>query len=285
MLQSQRLSTPNRILASLSPGDFGSLAPHLDPVDFKVRRVFFRPYEPIETVVFPESGFASVVATTESGRSLEVGIIGREGVIGVPVIFGQTLTPYNSYAQVAGAGFEIRADKLWDAMKQSWPLADILLKFAYAFLIQVTHSALANASFTTEQRMARWLLMAQDRVDDDEIPLTHEFLAMMLGTRRASVTEALQALGGRGAIDCKRRRIWVRDRPSLEEAAGDCYGLPESELARVGLLGASGGRRGIDRKSPLRPINRIRQPSCATRKAECSGDRPRCAQMFVYATR
>ena len=241
MLQSQRSFNRNRILASLSPGDFESLAPHLNPVAFKVRHVFFRPHEPIETVVFPESGFASVVATTESGRSLEVGIIGREGVIGVPVIFGQTLTPYNSYAQLAGAGFEIRSDILWDAMKQSWPLADILLKFAYAFLIQVTHSALANARFTTEQRLSRWLLMAQDRVDGDEIPLTHEFLAMMLGTRRASVTDALQVLEGCGTIDSKRGRIRVCDRSGLEKLAGDCYGLPESELARVGLPGASGG--------------------------------------------
>jgi hypothetical protein len=108
----------------LSPGDFGLFAPHLDPDAFNVRRNFFRPHEPIETVVFPESGFASVVAITDSGRSLEVGIIGREGVVGVPVIFGQTLTTYNSYAQVAGAGFEIRAEILWEATRR-WPLADV----------------------------------------------------------------------------------------------------------------------------------------------------------------
>ena len=254
MLQSQRSFNRNGILASLSPDDFESLAPHLNPLSFKVRHVFFRPHEPIKTVVFPESGFASVVATTESGRSLEVGIIGREGVIGVPIIFGQSLTPYDSYAQVAGAGFEIKADILWDAMKRSWPLADVLLKFAYAFLIQVTHSALAHARFTTEQRLARWLLMAQDRVDDDEIPLTHEFLAMMLGTRRASVTEALQALEGSGTIDCKRGRVWVRDRPGLEKVAGDCYGLPESELARVGLLGTGGGSSRNRAEKALRSV-------------------------------
>src|ERR1700677_737971 len=241
MLQSQRPFNRNGILASLSPVDFESLAPHLNPLAFKVRHVFFRPHEPIETVVFPESGFASVVATTDSGRSLEVGIIGREGVIGVPVIFGQTLTLSDSYAQVAGGGFEIKADILWDAMKQSWPLADLLLKFAYAFLIQVTHSALAHARFTTEQRLARWLLMEQARVDDDEIPLTHEFLAMMLGTRRASVTDALHVLEECGTIESMRGRICVRDRSGLEKAAGDCYGLPESELARVGLNGASQG--------------------------------------------
>jgi CRP-like cAMP-binding protein len=259
MLQSQRSFNRNGILASLSPEDFESLAPHLNPLTFKVRHVFFRPHEPIETVVFPESGFASVVATTDSGRSLEVGIIGREGVIGVPVIFGQTLTPYDSYAQVAGAGFEIRADILWDAMKQSWPLADLLLKFAYAFLIQVTHSALAQARFTTEQRLARWLLMAQDRTGD-EIPLTHEFLAMMLGTRRSSVTVALHVLKECRTIELKRGRIWVQDRPGLEKAAGDCYGLPESELARVGLLGVIRSSQNLPEVAPSQNLPEIAAP-------------------------
>ena len=144
------------------------------------------------------------------------------------------------------------------------PLADVLLKFAYAFLIEVTHSALAHARFTTEQRLARWLLMAQDRVDDDEIPLTHEFLAMMLGTRRASVTEALQVLE-RGRNDRQQARSRLRPRSSgLEMVAGDCYGLPESELARVGLRGAGGGSSRILPKSPeisrldLLPIAQIR---------------------------
>src|SRR5271155_2052833 len=235
MLLSLRSFNRNGILASLSPEDFESLAPHLNPLTFKVRHVFFRPHEPIETVVFPESGFASVVATTDSGRSLEVGIIGREGVIGVPVIFGQTLTPYDSYAQVGGAGFEIRADILWDTMKKSWPIADVLLKFAYTFLIQVTHSALAISRFTTEQRLARWLLMAQDRVESDEVLLTHEFLSMMLGTRRASVTDALHLLEGDRTISTKRGRILICDRPRLEQVAGDSYGLAESEFARVGF--------------------------------------------------
>jgi len=237
MSQPQLSSSSNRLLASFSPGDAELLAPHLNPIEFKVRHVFFRPREPIEMVVFPESGFASVVATTESGRSLEVGIIGREGVVGVPVIFGQTLTPYDSYAQVAGAGFEIKSDVLWGTMQKSWPIADVLLKFAYTFLIQVTHSALALSRFSTEQRLARWLLMAQDRVDSDEVTLTHEFLSMMLGTRRASVTDALHLLEGRKIITQKRGRISIGDRRQLEKVAGDCYGLSESELARVGLNG------------------------------------------------
>ena len=235
MTSVQITSVRNSILASLSKQDADLLAPHLRPIQFKVRHVFFKARGPIETVVFPEAGFASVVATTDTGRSLEVGIIGREGVIGVPVIFGQTLTPYESYAQIGGHGYEMQATALWDAMKGSWPLADVLLKFAYAFLVQVTHSALANSRYTTEERLARWLLMAHDRHDGDDVALTHEFLSMMLGTRRASVTEALQALERHGFIHATRGHVLIQNRKGLEKCAGSCYGAPESDLAHAGL--------------------------------------------------
>jgi CRP-like cAMP-binding protein len=109
------------------------------------------------------------------------------------------------------------------------------LKFAYAHLVQVTHSALANGRFTVEQRLARWLLMAHDRVDGDDVPLTHDFLAMMLGVRRPGVTNALHVLEGTRAIRSIRSHVLIRDRGRLEEIAGDCYGLPESELAHIGL--------------------------------------------------
>jgi hypothetical protein len=157
-------------------------------------------------------------------------------MIGVPVIFGETRTPYESYAQVGGHGLEMKAANLWAAMKASWPLADVLLKFAYSFLVQVTHSALAISRFSIEQRLARWLLMAHDRVDQDDVPLTHAFLSMMLGCRRASVTDALNILERRDLILAARGHIFIRDRRGLEEVAGTCYGVPESELAHVGLL-------------------------------------------------
>ena len=235
MKPAQITSVSNNILASLSREDAESLAPHLRPIAFEVRDVFFRAHSPISTVVFPESGFASVVAVTETGRSLEVGIIGREGVIGVPVIFGQTLTPYESYAQIGGHGYAMPAKTLWHAMKHSWPLADVLLKFAYAFLVQVTHSALANSRYTTEERLARWLLMAHDCHDGDDVVLTHEFLSMMLGTRRASVTEALHVLENRGFIRATRGHVFIHNRKGLEKYAGSCYGAPESDLAHGGF--------------------------------------------------
>lgn len=225
----------NKLLASLSKGDAEFLLPQLQPVEFKVRHVFFNANQPIKTVVFPEAGFASVVATSGSGHSLEVGIIGSEGVVGVPVILGEARSPHQSYAQVAGYGHQIDAKKLWAAMRQSWPLADALLKFAYAFLIQVAHSALANGRFTIEQRLARWLLMAHDRVERDDVALTHEFLSMMLGVTRPGVTTALHKLESAGVIRATRGHISISDRRGLEKIAGACYGVPENELAHVGL--------------------------------------------------
>jgi CRP-like cAMP-binding protein len=225
----------NRLLGSLSQRDADLLAPRLEPIDVPVRHTFFKAHQPIKTVVFLESGFASVVATTPSGHALEVGIIGREGMVGVPVILGQPRTPHESYAQVAGHGFQMQADALWEAMRQSWSLADVLLKFAYAFLVQVTHSALANGRFSVERRLARWLLMAHDRVEGDDVALTHEFLSMMLGVRRAGVTTALHILERNDTIRAERGHIAILDRKGLEKLAGDCYGVPESELAHVGL--------------------------------------------------
>jgi len=225
----------NRLLASLSKGDAELLIPQLQPVEFAVRHVFFKANQPIKTVVFPEAGFASVVATSGAGHSLEVGIIGSEGAVGVPVILGEARSPHQSYAQVAGYGHQIDAKSLWAVMKQSWPLADVMLKFAYAFLIQVAHSALANGRFTIEQRLARWLLMAHDRVEQHDVPLTHEFLSMMLGVRRPGVTVALNKLESSGVIHANRGHILICNRRGLERIAGPCYGVPESELAHVGL--------------------------------------------------
>lgn len=231
----QLTSVHNRLLASLSQADAERLIPQLRPIEFKVRHIFFKAHQPIKTIVFPESGFASVVATSKTGESLEVGVIGSEGLVGVPVILGQERSPHESYAQIAGHGFQIESESLWAIMKQSWPLADVLLKFAYAFLVQVAHSALANGRFTIEERLARWLLMAHDRVDGDDIALTHEFLSMMLGVRRSGVTTALQSLERQQAVRAARGHILICDRPALERIAGACYGVPESELARVGL--------------------------------------------------
>jgi CRP-like cAMP-binding protein len=225
----------NRLLATLAEADLELLRPFLETVELPVRFTLFQALRLIRYVYFLDTGFASIVAKTTTGASIEVGIVGREGMVGVPVILGQKRSPHESYMQVAGRGVRMPADELWTQTSKNWTLADCLLKFAYAFLVQVTHSALSNGRFSLEQRLARWLLMAHDRVEGNDVALTHEFLFMMLGVRRPGVTSALHSLEGQGAIRSIRGHVIVRDRKQLEQLTGGCYGQPESELAHVGL--------------------------------------------------
>jgi CRP-like cAMP-binding protein len=133
---------------------------------------------------FPESGFASVVAVQSNGKEVEVGLIGREGMTGLPVVLGNHRTPHATYVQAAGEATCVPAKELREATRRSLSLRDCLLKYVQAFGVQTTHTAIANAHATTNVRLARWLLMAHDRIGDDRLPLTHEFLSLMLGVRR-----------------------------------------------------------------------------------------------------
>jgi len=191
------------------------------------------PNTPIQHVYFLEQGIASVVASTPQGRRIEVGIIGREGLTGLPVLLGTDRTPHACFVQTPGAGWRIRADDLRRAMAASAALHQHLLRFVQAFMVQMGQTALANACHVLEQRLARWLLMCHDRVDGDGLATTHEFLSLMLSVRRPGVTMALQALEERGLISTKRGQIVVLDRAGLEAVAGDSYGLCETEYRRL----------------------------------------------------
>jgi CRP-like cAMP-binding protein len=223
----------NLLLASLSTGDLALLEPHLKSVTFGVRKSLEKPNRRIEAVYFPESGFASVVAVQSNGKQVEVGLIGREGMTGLPIVLGNHQTPHNTYVQAAGEAKCIPAKELREATRSSLSLRDSLLKYVQAFGVQTTHTAISNAHATTNVRLARWLLMAHDRIGDDALPLTHEFLSLMLGVRRPGVTEALNALRKQGLISYKRADITVRDRKRLERTAGDAYGIPEAEYRRL----------------------------------------------------
>jgi CRP-like cAMP-binding protein len=223
----------NLLLASLSTSDFALLEPHFKSVTFGVRKSLEKPNRRIEAAYFPESGFASVVAVQSNGKQVEVGLIGREGMTGLPIVLGNHRTPHATYVQAAGKATCIPAKELREATRCSLSLRDSLLKYVQAFGVQTTHTAIANAHATTNVRLARWLLMAHDRIGDDTLPLTHEFLSLMLGVRRPGVTEALNALRTRGLISYKRGDITVRDRKGLERTAGDAYGTPEAEYRRL----------------------------------------------------
>jgi CRP-like cAMP-binding protein len=226
-------STPNRILARLAPGDLDLLKPHLEAVDLPFREKLEVRNKPIEHVYFIERGVASVVANVAGDRSIEVGVIGREGVTGLAVIMGADRSPHEIFMQIGGGGQRIAAVKLDRAIKQSAGLHWSLLRYGHAFVVQMGYTALANGRSKIEERLARWLLMAHDRVDGDLVPLTHEFLATMLGVQRPGVTVALGLLENRGLIQAERGVISIADRKGLEEFSNGAYGAPEAEFRRL----------------------------------------------------
>jgi len=223
----------NRLLAAMSAPDFALLRPHLRPVALELLKDLERPNRPIETVYFMETGIASVVAVQADKTRIEVGLIGREGMSGTAVALGGDQSPHSTYMQVAGEGQRIAVKDLQKAMDASVPLRNHLLKFVQVFMVQTAHTAIANARSHIDQRLARWILMAHDRTLDTTLPLTHEFLALMLGVRRAGVTEALQSLKRQKLIDTGRNQIVLRNRKGLEQKAGNFYGVPENEYRRL----------------------------------------------------
>jgi CRP-like cAMP-binding protein len=225
-------SIANQLLAALAPSDFALLQSHLEPVDLQLRQQVFRAREPINHVVFPDSGIVSIVADIEEGR-FEVGMTGWEGLAGVPVVLGVTHTPHTAIVQVPGNGWRIEAQQLRDAMAASTALNSILLRYVHTFVVQVSQTAFANAGYPLEARLGRWILMTHDRTASDALMMTHEFMACMLGTGRSGVTFAVQSLEGNSLIRATRGRITIRDREGLEALAGDAYGLAEREYTNV----------------------------------------------------
>jgi CRP-like cAMP-binding protein len=217
----------------MSLEDFGLLGPHLKESPFDIRHTLERPNAPIEYVYFPDTGFASVVACDGSDKRTEVGIIGCEGMSGTAIILGAERSPHECYVQVAGTARRVHAEKLRELMAASPGLQEFLMRYVQAFLIQTAHTALANGRSKLEERLARWILMSHDRVDGDEIVLTHEFLALMLAVQRSGVTLALHFLEGRGFIQAKRGRIIVIDRDGLIATSDGSYGIPEAEYRRL----------------------------------------------------
>src|SRR2546423_10337970 len=216
----------NRILSRLSGADLNLLKPHLQPVDLPLRKQLEARKRRIDQVYFIESGFASVVASGTTKPSIEVGIIGREGMTGLAIVMGHDRAQHDTYIQVAGHGLRISAAKLREADECSMTLLRPMLRYAHTFLLQTTTTALANGRSKIEERAARWLLMADDRIDSDDLPLTHEFLGLMLGTHRPGVTIALQALEKAGLITTRRTHVTIVDRKALKKGSNGTYVRP-----------------------------------------------------------
>jgi CRP-like cAMP-binding protein len=223
----------NRLLRALAPEDFGLLAPHLRPAELNLRDVLIASDEPAPFCCFVEEGVVSV-ATVGRPTRIELGLVGPEGLVGaMPVLLGDARGPYAHIVQVPGQGFLIAERALRAAAARSPSLQRKLLAYVQTQAMQLAESIYAQAALNLEARLARWLLMCQDRVSADAITLTHEFLSIMLGVQRAGVTLALQGLEGAGLIRGRRKRIEILDRGGLEGLTEGSYGVAEAAYARL----------------------------------------------------
>jgi CRP-like cAMP-binding protein len=222
----------NRLLAALANEDYTALVPSLEPVTLDPGATLIEAHGTIEHVYFPESGIASVIANTREGR-IEIGMIGREGLVGLPAVLGTDRTPFGYMVQGTGKAHRIATPALRAAIAERPTIFKPLGLYAVAMSVQTAQTAYAYASLDIKARLARRILMTQDRADGETLLLTHEFLSAMLGSRRPSVTTAMHMLEAVGAIRAKRGRITVRDRDKLRDLAGDSYQVAEDEYERL----------------------------------------------------
>lgn len=213
----------NELLNSIPETEFNLLRSSLEVVQLPHRQILHESGERIEFAYFLNEGIASQVVLTSDGRSVEVAIVGHEGVVGTPLAVGLHRGPYRSIMQIPGNGLRIRAEVLEDRLREAPELRLTLNRFVLVQGLQIAQIAACNRLHEIEQRLARWLLMCQDRVDSETLPVTHEFLAQMLGTGRPSVSLAAGILQKAGTIDNSRGIVRIVNREELEKAACECY--------------------------------------------------------------
>jgi CRP-like cAMP-binding protein len=225
----------NVILLSLPDEEYNQLRPHLEPADLPQYYILHEPGEKIDFGYFLNEGMTSLVALSADGRSVEVGIVGREGMVGMSIAIGLLRGTFRAIMQMSGSGLRIRSEVFQEVLLCAPTLQSELSRFALMHGMQVAQLAACNRLHDIEQRLARWLLMCQDRVDSPLLPLTHEFLAQMLGTGRPSVTLGAGALEDAGLIENQRGTVKVLNRKGLEQAACECYGLVQNFNGGLGL--------------------------------------------------
>ena len=225
----------NHILAALPKAEIARLTPHLWPVALKVRAQLLDGKVP-GYAYFLEEGLASVVLPMKDGDTIEVGVIGTDGVVGLPVLLGAGRMPGETFIQVEASGYRIKAERLKEEFERPGELRRHLHKYVMANLVQSAQNAACNRLHPIVERLARWLLTCHDRVESDRMPLTHEFLSQMLGAPRTTVTLAAGMLHQTGLIDYSRGHVTIKNRSRLEKVACECYRVVRNEFDRLGLF-------------------------------------------------
>jgi CRP-like cAMP-binding protein len=223
----------NRLLDALPSNVLDRLRPHLETVALPSNQTIHEPGEVAEHVFFPTSGLISIVATTTDGESVEIGMIGKEGMFSVAAILGDETPSQRAMVQLPGSALRMSARLLWSEADSDAPLRMLLLRYVQVTLMTSAQTAACNRLHHLEQRCARWLLSAHDRAEADTFPMTHEFLAMMLGVRRPGVTIAAQAFQAGGIITYNHGTMTILDRKGLEAASCECYRAIQDEFARL----------------------------------------------------
>jgi CRP-like cAMP-binding protein len=223
----------NDLLNKLPRNELEAISPDLEPVQLAFKHVLHAPFETIENVFFLTRGVASLVNEPETGDIIEVATVGREGLVGFPVLLGTNSVPTRAIMQIPGEALRMTVRDFRRMLERTPTLRDRLLRYTMALINQIAQGVSCNRLHEVQERCARWLLQTHDRVDDDNFPMTHEFLAQMLGVHRPTVTVAVAMLSKGGLIDYARGRITVVNRPGLEAASCSCYRVIRNEYERL----------------------------------------------------
>ncbi len=229
----KRAPQANRILDSLPGRDLQRLQRRLEPVELGFGQFLYEPGARIRHVYFPLDCLVSLLTAVDRRRSLEVGMVGNEGMAGMPFILGVGVSGVRALVQGAGSALRMAAEPFRREFDRTPRLQQALYRYTYAMMAQISQTAACNRFHEAEQRLARWLLMTRDRVGTDEFPLTQEFLSHMLGLRRVGITQAAGSLKRRRLIDYKRGQLRVLDLPGLRRASCCCYGMVNAVFERA----------------------------------------------------
>lgn len=222
----------NEILRDLPADERSLIASKLESVTLKIHDVLHEPGTPIKFGYFPDSGIVSILSVLSDGKSVEVGLIGREGFVGLPLAVGFQSSPTRAICQASGTGLRIAASAFTQVLPQCPKLEKALDRYSLTLGMQASQVAACNGLHEVDARLARWLLMCHDRLGHDSVPLTQEFLSQMLGIRRASVTVAAGILQKAGLIRTERGEVTILDRKGLEDLSCECYGIINHQMER-----------------------------------------------------
>jgi CRP-like cAMP-binding protein len=230
MTNEPRAPIENHILARLPHEDYNRLQPHLKPVELRLGQVLHEAGGIMDYVYFPQNAMVSLVSHTPAGQSVEVGVVGFEGVAGISAVLGVDKSPHEALVQIPDGAIQLPVRVLREEFKRGGALHDLLLRYTQGLLLQTSQIAACNRLHSLAERLARWLLMSHDRCACEDLPFTQEFLALMLGVRRAGVTEAAVILQTEAYITYRRGHIKIIDREGLEDYTCDCYDIVKAEF-------------------------------------------------------